>query len=585
MIEPILSLAFSLQSNKGVYALLLGSGISRSAGIPTGWEVTLDLIKKFAYVKKEDPLPDPAQWYKTVMGEEVNYSKVLKLIAKTSSERSRLLRNYFEPTDEERENHQKIPTEAHRAIAKLVSKGYIKVILTTNFDRLLEKALEEEGITPQIISSTDAINGATPLIHSTCTVIKLHGDYLDTRIKNTPEELANYDKKLAKLIGQVFEDFGLIICGWSGDWDVALVNSLNACASHRYTTYWGVKGKLSDTASILANFRKAEIISIESADKFFSELTEKVLAIEEFEKPHPLSILTATSLTKKYLEDDKNRIHLYDLAMGETDKLYENISPKFFSIQEPSSVKDEFLRRVDIFENKLEMLQAIFIVISFWGNRQYICDIVQKSISRLLVANAENNGITNLWTRLQFYPALVLSYSVGVVALSSNNYEMLSSLFGVKATQPAILGKTPIVLSLDIEQIISKTTGQLFPGCDNHKTPVSDHLAEIIKPKVISYFASEVDYEHTFDRFEYLLSLVFSNVNLKFNHNPWMPLGRFFWRSCGTQLDVKKIYQQEIDSQGTDWAPLKFGFFENSLSQVQDAQKEVNERLKFAPMW
>ncbi len=39
MIEPIVSLAFSLHANKGVYALLLGSGVSRSAGIPTGWEV------------------------------------------------------------------------------------------------------------------------------------------------------------------------------------------------------------------------------------------------------------------------------------------------------------------------------------------------------------------------------------------------------------------------------------------------------------------------------------------------------------------------------------------------------------------
>ena len=36
-----------------------------------------------------------------------------------------------------------------------------------------------------------------PLVHQRCCVVKLHGDYLDTRIKNTPEELAAYDPELA----------------------------------------------------------------------------------------------------------------------------------------------------------------------------------------------------------------------------------------------------------------------------------------------------------------------------------------------------------------------------------------------------
>ena len=48
MIDPITALAFSVYENKGVYALLLGSGVSRAAYIPTGWEVTLDLIKRVA---------------------------------------------------------------------------------------------------------------------------------------------------------------------------------------------------------------------------------------------------------------------------------------------------------------------------------------------------------------------------------------------------------------------------------------------------------------------------------------------------------------------------------------------------------
>ena len=48
MIDPLTALAFSIYENNGVYCLLLGSGVSRSAEIPTGWEITLDLVRRIA---------------------------------------------------------------------------------------------------------------------------------------------------------------------------------------------------------------------------------------------------------------------------------------------------------------------------------------------------------------------------------------------------------------------------------------------------------------------------------------------------------------------------------------------------------
>ncbi|WP_225183745.1 hypothetical protein [Bradyrhizobium sp. NBAIM03] len=40
--DPLTQLAFSIYESKGVFALLLGAGLSRAADIPTGWEITLD---------------------------------------------------------------------------------------------------------------------------------------------------------------------------------------------------------------------------------------------------------------------------------------------------------------------------------------------------------------------------------------------------------------------------------------------------------------------------------------------------------------------------------------------------------------
>ena len=129
MIDPILTLAFSMQSAPGLYALLVASGISRAAKIPTGWEITVDLIRRVAMLENADCEPDPEAWHLSRFGREPNYSELLQELAKTSAERSQLLRRYFEPTDEERQRGEKVPTAAHNAV---VVQFEIKVVLAVS---------------------------------------------------------------------------------------------------------------------------------------------------------------------------------------------------------------------------------------------------------------------------------------------------------------------------------------------------------------------------------------------------------------------------------------------------------------------
>ena len=222
MIDPTQSLAFSMQANPGVYALLLGSGISRAAGIPTGWEITLDLIRRLASMKNESCEPTPELWYQHKYGIEPDYSDLLDQLAKTPAERQQLLRSYLDPNEQELEEGLKQPTLAHRAIAELAARGYIRVVVTTNFDRLLESAMQETGITPTLLSSADQIKGALPLIHTRCCIFKVHGDYLDTRIRNTQPELSQYPEEFDTYLDRIFDEFGLVVCGWSATWDTAL---------------------------------------------------------------------------------------------------------------------------------------------------------------------------------------------------------------------------------------------------------------------------------------------------------------------------------------------------------------------------
>jgi len=89
--DPLLSLAFSIHSNPGAYALLLGSGLSRSAAIPTGWEVVQDLIRKLATLKGKDPGANPEAWFQQEFAQAPDYSQLLELLSPSAAERRQLL--------------------------------------------------------------------------------------------------------------------------------------------------------------------------------------------------------------------------------------------------------------------------------------------------------------------------------------------------------------------------------------------------------------------------------------------------------------------------------------------------------------
>lgn len=71
------SLSFSIQSNKGVYALLLGSGISWSSGIPTGWDIQIDLINRLCHSIGENCGNSPELWFRDKYLHEPSYSLIL----------------------------------------------------------------------------------------------------------------------------------------------------------------------------------------------------------------------------------------------------------------------------------------------------------------------------------------------------------------------------------------------------------------------------------------------------------------------------------------------------------------------------
>lgn len=77
------------------------------------------------------------------------------------------------------------------------------MIVPTNFDRLVERALEDEGVSPHVIRNPSDVAGMSPLSHAPATVIKLHGDYADLLMRNTVDELDTYPDEWNQLLDRI----------------------------------------------------------------------------------------------------------------------------------------------------------------------------------------------------------------------------------------------------------------------------------------------------------------------------------------------------------------------------------------------
>lgn len=572
MIDPLLALSFNLHSERGTYALLLGSGVSRSAGVPTGWEVTLDLISKLAHLRKASTDGDPASWYKAKYRREANYSEVLAAIAPTTAAQQQLLKGYFEPSEQEREQGLKRPTDAHRAIAKLVVRGTIRIIVTTNFDRLLESALEAEGIAPVVIASADAIRGAPPLAHSKCTIIKVHGDYMDSRVRNSPEALEAYDKATNKLLEQVFDEYGLIVSGWSGDYDVALRAAMARIRQRRYPIYWTTLGEPATAARDLINLHRATTIEIEGADRFFPDLLERVEALEAFDRPHPLSVQAALAALKRYLSEERFRIQLHDLLADEALAASATLEVTFAEYKNIAPAKESVGDLLKHLEAKSEKLVHLFAHGAYFSTAQNTKPFADAFT--ILAGKAVHVDGYTVWANLRRYPCLLLIYAVGISALASGNCQVLKEL----ASTPIYVRhdddkSAPAPVRFNNHKVLDYENGRsLLIGKERRHTAFSDYLFEIIRPPLEKLAPDPSRYERLFDDFEYLWALLAVDAELQQGKtNPWPPYGAFAWRRRRDGDWLRTQLNASIERKNADLALLKCGLFGGEFERLRAA--------------
>ena len=589
-IDPIHSLAFSIQANPGVYAVLVGSGVSRAAKIPTGWEITLDLIRKLAKLSGETCDPDPVGWYLENFDKEASYSDLLNELAGTPAERQQLLRAYFEPTEEEREEGVKAPTAAHRAIASLAAKGFVKVIITTNFDRLVEIALNDIGVVPTILSSPDQVKGALPLIHTKCCVFKVNGDYLDTRIRNTPAELDKYPKEFNVLLDRIFDEFGITVCGWSAEWDGALRSAMFRAPSRRFTTYWASRGEPGEEARRLIEHRKAELVPIDDADSFFTTVQQHVESIEEYSKPHRLSTEAAVASLERYLPDTRYRIQLSNLIHDAVERVVEVTSGKSFTRYDLTNPTSETVTaQVRRYESACSTLLEMATVGGFWAEQEHY-RVWQRALQRLGSAPLDGNYV--IWIGLKKYPATLLLYALGLGAVENERLRFLGRLFetavqreslGSNKTSFALQLVLPDLLFLDVSQADGKAM-RILKGMENRRVPLNDWIHETLQPYTERFIHGDNRYTLVFDKLEILMALGCAYRGDREPEWYWAPPGAFGYRTDNKDRIFKEI-GESLSTMQNESPYVKSGIFGETAEECKQGLADLEAFIPKLGWW
>nr|WP_321335045.1 SIR2 family protein [uncultured Bacteroides sp.] len=573
-----------MYTNKGAYALLLGAGISRSAHIPSGWEVENMLIEQLAATQGAADIEDWHQWYKDKYGDSATYSSLLEELVKEPTERVQLMRGFFEPTDEERELGWKKPTKAHGAIAKLAKEGYIRVILTTNFDRLLERALEAEDVIPQVIYHESDIEKSTPIVHGkTVTIIKINGDYIDCRFRNTTEELDNYPEAMKNYVSRIFEDYGLITCGWSATWDKGLVDIINGSSSSRYNSFFTNVGEASDVMKALAISRRGEIMLIKGADDLFTELHEQVVALEQSNTSRRLNYDVMMSRVKKYLSSEQYNIDYSDLIEKFGTEAYDKIMAKAnynFTI-----TPEQFFAYFELHHNAVKPLIDIAILTARWGKAHHI-EAFGDIMVKLCTKPFRSGEITTEGTQyLHALGATLLLNAIGIACVKYDRYTELNKILKLSVPAGNFIG----FYRKSLLSLLGSTHWRYdelnYLAGINYIYPWSFILLKRLRSHFIGCFTVDSEYENTFYIWEHLKSLVFGYNQCYILDRFYVPTGQFLRSRVEYKMrqngeEPYSVFFDNADKLKGEWEPVKQGMFNGNYDEYKKNFDQAEEYYK-----
>ena len=198
--------------------LLLGAGASVTSGVPLAGDIAMQALR-WAMARQKGMNPrDPRirdtdvraflksqPWYAPEISTEELYQKAMDSVNAPRELRRNFLMETLNTVSE--------PSEGYRELVALVKKGYIRTILTTNFDDRFEAAF---GSGPIIKVTTKPEFRTISTSPTYPQLIYLHGraeHYMD---RNISDEVEGLDAELVRRLSPILRDHPLLVVGYRG---------------------------------------------------------------------------------------------------------------------------------------------------------------------------------------------------------------------------------------------------------------------------------------------------------------------------------------------------------------------------------
>ena len=281
-------------------------------------------------------------------------------------------------------------------------------------------------------------------------------------------------------------------------------------------------------------------------------------------------------VAKQYLSDAKDKIKLHDLAIQEVRRFGVLSSTAEFPNQKYANDVDEFLQRLKRYEEITTDLRALVACMAYWGTPTHSPTLAK--VLSLATGSMESEAGYPVWSALRCYPTFLLTCTAGIAALAAQNYTSLSAVLNAdtpirdRAGRRRKCGVIVVEKMLELDQM---NAFKRIPDHNKYYTPRSEYAFKLFQTDLDDILFLGGDYERLFDRFEVFWSLFYADViYTDKTARMWGPLGRFAWKRSHSVDDPFGDFVAEATAMGSQWEPLKAGFFRGSHERFAEVAKE-----------
>jgi tetratricopeptide (TPR) repeat protein len=275
------------------FAMFLGAGASKDSNLKLAWEMMEDFKKiiladeglNFENDKEKAAWFDKQKWFSETKNK---YSCLFQRAYKTDIDR----RNYIEDVISEGE-----ASLGYIILSNFIAENYVDTIITTNFDDLVYQACTSYTAVRPVVYSLGGFASEMSSMMERPKILKIHGDFLFSELKNTEDELAEQDPNMSKQVEEILAKYeGLIVIGYRG-MDESVMNLLERLP-RGHSLYWCEMSRLVDgkreieldekVIKLLKN-KKGKLVEITGFDRLMKRILEVVnfdenIIVKAFEK-------------------------------------------------------------------------------------------------------------------------------------------------------------------------------------------------------------------------------------------------------------------------------------------------------------